>query len=206
MSTAATSISSDHATADEVAEAAARLTPQNYLRLYRAARICLAGSTYTDAEDLVTEAVATPFMAALGQGGRRWPRAIDFMAFLIMTIRGLASDSRRRPERKLTVSQYEQAPDGQERDRFAARSCPTAHSPEDLALDDQDHQDMLAVLAAVQEYFSEDPQVQWVMKGIEGDLPPAEVQQLSGMSVTHYESARRRFRRGVEKLLKRRST
>lgn len=203
---AVSSTSSEYATAEEVAEATDRLTPANYVRLHKAARIRVAGTAFTDANDLVSEAVATPYLAALGEGGRRWPRGVDFMAFLLKTIQGIASDSRRSEERRLTVSQRVRLPDGQERDLLTSRVCPTTASPEDLILDDECHKREDGALAAAREFFKDDPEILSIMKGIENDQSAKSIQESTGMSATQYETARRRWRRGLEKLSLQRST
>ena len=61
-------------TAEEVAQAIQGLSEADYGRLVKAARIRMGGSRYTNPRDLVNDAVLNPYEAALGLGGRRWPR------------------------------------------------------------------------------------------------------------------------------------
>ena len=192
------------ATADEVAQAVQALTDGDYVRLVKAARIKLGGTAYASAEDLVNEAVVTPFRAARGEGGRRWRKDVSFIAFLIMTIRGIASDSRRSATLRRTVSAQRVAKEGEgERDVFDALNL-TVPSVEEQLLDDEQEQEREARnqkdFAAVDEFFRNDDEIQWIMIGIQEQKSPTDIQEISGMSKTQYESAQRRWRRGLEKL------
>lgn len=192
------------AAADEVAQAVQALTDADYVRLTKAARTKLGGTVYASAEDLVNEAVVTPFRAALGEGGRRWRKDVSFVAFLIMTIKGIASDSRRSATRRRTVSAQTMTKEGEgERDVFDALDL-TAPSVEEQLLDDEQEQEWEARhqkdFTAVDEFFRNDDEIQWIMIGIQERKSPIDIQQISGMSKTQYESAQRRWRRGLEKL------
>lgn len=192
------------ATAEEVEQAIQQLSAVDYLRLVKAARILMGGSSYATAEDLADEAIQTPHLAALGQGGRRWPKDVDFMSYLMMTIRGLASDSRNSARQRLTVSSRVPSRDGSnERDVFDDRRFSTL-SPEESIVEgeDQEHSKQADdfCLSKIDERFKDDAEVQWIMRGLREDKGPREIQELSGMTKTQYESAQRRWRRGVEKL------
>ncbi len=192
------------AAADEVAQAVQVLTDADYVRLIKAARIKLGGTVYASAEDLVNEAVVTPFRAALGEGGRRWRKDVSFVAFLIMTIRGIASDSRRSATQRRTVSAQMLMKEGEgERDVFDALDL-TAPSVEEQLLDDEQEQEWEARnqkdFTAVDEFFRNNDEIQWIIIGIQERKSPTDIQEISGMSKTQYESAQRRWRRGLEKL------
>ncbi len=192
------------AAADEVAQAIQALTDADYVRLIKAARIKLGDTVYAGAEDLVNEAVVTPYRAALGEGGRRWPKDVSFVAFLIMTIRGIASDSRRSATQRRTLSAQMLTKEGQgERDVFDALYL-TAPSVEEQLLDDEQEQEREARnqkdLTTVDEFFRNDDEIQWIMIGVQERMSPKDIQEMSGMSKTQYESAQRRWRRGLEKL------
>ncbi len=190
------------ASIEEVAQAIQSLTDVDYGRLYAAAAIKMSGSGYADAGDLVNDAVLSPYRAALGEGGRRWKRTVSFMAFLFMTIQGLASDSRRSAAHRLTDSHRQSGRDDDDEDQDAFETLAVATpSVEVTALNEERQVARRRVMERLQEHFKDDPEVQWIMLGLEEDKGPEEIQELSSMTETQYETARRRWRRALEKLV-----
>jgi DNA-directed RNA polymerase specialized sigma24 family protein len=184
-------------TAHEVRLAIECLTPADYIRLRMAARIYLGGSAYAEPRELVVDALATAYMAAAGAGGRRWKRGVDFMAYLVMTIRGLASDSRRSADRRWTSrGSWEPAPPDS--------AALAMRSPEQERLADEErggHEEQNdANLELVMNHFKNDPEVCWIIKGIMDGIPASRIQKQSGMTSTQYDSAQRRWRRGLDRL------
>jgi DNA-directed RNA polymerase specialized sigma24 family protein len=195
---AATAAISNEATGVEVAEAIAKLTSADHVRLLKAARIKLVGTAYTDARDLYREALITPYAAARGLGGRRWPKDVDFMTFLMKTIQGIASDSRKSAERRQTRPLCD--------NDLGRQDIPANVSPstEEVVEDEQEAVELQyrseINLRRVCDYFSSKPQVMSIINGMQDGKSPSEIQESSGMSKTQYESARRALRRGLEKL------
>jgi len=191
----------DVATVEEVVHAIQSLTEADYDRLAEAAKIRMVGSAYTDPRDLVNDAVLTPYRAVLGQGGRRWKPEVDFIKYLFMTIKGLASDSRRSAEHRLTDSHRQLVrEDGGERDFFESPDVATP-SVERSALEEERHAERRRIVAKVQAAFAIDEQIQWIMMGIEEGMSAEEIQELSSMTRTEYETAHRRWRRGLAKVV-----
>jgi hypothetical protein len=199
------------ATAEEVQRAIQEIDNADYIRLLKVARLKLGGSIYTDPEELVDEALLTPYRAALGEGGRRWKRGVNFVAFLVKTIQGLASDSRGSAERRLTMSNLIPGQEGKpDRDLFE-KPCFGATSAENEVVAQADagtnhlaEEARDAHLAKVREFFRSDEAVNWIIKGIEEDKSAQEIQSLAGMSATQYATARCRWRRGLEAIAKER--
>lgn len=189
------------ATSEEVAHAVQGLTDADYGRLIEAARIKMGGSLYTNPRDLVNDAVLSPYEAALGQGGRRWPKNVAFMAFLFMTIQGLASDSRGSAQRRLTTSNLRPGREGhRDHDLFDSPEFASS-SPQQLALDAEHQARRQREVNKINDHFKNDPEVQWVMMGIEDGRSASEIQELAGMTKTQYESARSRWRRALKRLV-----
>jgi hypothetical protein len=197
----------EFASVDDIRQAIEALTPADSARLRQAGKLCLAGSEYGDPDELLNEALARTFRAAQGEKGRQWSKDVAFMAFLIMTMSGLADDSRK--------SAYM-------RKRKKSEPADGVGTAEKMAGQGHCHADVvtLAVEAGerveaaerakhdmerIDAFFTGDAEIQWLLMGHKDGLPAAEIRELSGMNLVTYASARRRFRRGLEKLFPGRS-
>lgn len=196
-------------TIDDVRQAYEALTNDDLYRLLKLARVFLIGTEYTDPQGLLNEALMRTLRAANGEKGRRWPKDVPFMAFLVQTMRGLADDS-------LNSSHVRQTQD------VEALATEALTADEALGLRGHAHPDFVTLAVEAEErsilsdrakqdaaridaYFTGDEEVGWLIMGHKDDLKAAEIRDLSGMSQTQYETARRRFRRGLEKLFPGRS-
>lgn len=197
----------EFASVDDIRQAIEALSSADSARLRQAGKLCLAGSEYADPDELLNEALVRALRAAQGQKGRRWSKEVAFMAFLIMTMSGLADDSRK--------SVYE-------RKRKKSKPIDGVGIAEKMAGQGHCHADVvtLAVEAGendeaaerasqdmerIDAFFAGDSEIQWLLMGHKDGLPAADIRQLSGMNLVTYASARRRFRRGLEKLFPGRS-
>jgi DNA-directed RNA polymerase specialized sigma24 family protein len=191
-------------TIDEVRAAIDALTDADRLRLRKTASILLAGSDYSDPQDLLNEAVVRTLRAAAGQKGRHWPAGVDFIAYLVQTMKGLASDSRAsvkvRPTRDLETLATES---------LTADEGLGAHGqfhPDVVTLaieagEAADARDAAAEDAAkIDAFFAGDEDVEFLIMGHRDELTPQQVRKDAGLSQTQYETARKRLRRGLEKL------
>lgn len=191
------------ATPEDVADAVDGLTAEDHVRLFKAAATCLGGTPYKSAEELVAAAVSQTYLSAAGDPGRRWPRDVPFIAFMVKTIRGLASDSRKSASWRRTDRIDDLLAEGDERDPLGTHGH-YVQSVEDEVLDEQEQQEQSArnddVLRKIEEFFKGDDDVQAIMMQIEDGLSPKQVQEMFAMSEVKYETARRRLRRGMAKL------
>lgn len=196
-------------TIDDVRQAYEALTNDELYRLLKLARIFLAGTEYADPQDLLNETLMRTLRAANGEKGRHWPKSVPFMAFLVQTMKGLADDS--------LNSSYITQTQGME--NFATEALTAeeglgakGHAHPDIVTlaidageraDDRDRAKRNA--ARIDALFVGDEEVGWLVMGHKDGLKAAEIREISGMSQTQYETARRRFRRGLEKLFPGRS-
>jgi DNA-directed RNA polymerase specialized sigma24 family protein len=162
------------------------LTQADHLRFCSVARLEMRGTSYTTPEELVLLAVQDPWLAARGEGGRRWPPHVPFPAYVIMTIRGMCLDSRRQLKRAAAGKVIWEGGDHEEPDVAAQ-----------VERGDQARIDLEALLT----HFENDSDVRWLIRAERDGLSPAEVKDGSGMTETDYNTARRRLRRGIQKLL-----
>ncbi len=129
-------------TIDDVRQALEALTNDELYRLHKAARSFVGGTEYDSSDDLLNEAVVRTLRAANGEKGRHWPKDVEFVAFLMQTMRGLANDSYNSAYVENTVGLGSLAPeDGTEEDGLGAKGQaqhrqqnygrPGAHHPAD---------------------------------------------------------------------------
>lgn len=201
--------SSDAASADDIRLAIEQLTLPDLLRLRKAARYCLPGSRYNDPDELLNEAVMRTMSAADGGKGRVWRKSVPLMAYLIKTMEGLANDSRESWEQGHIGHLEDMGADGMSSADIADRYGPAqADLPTQLSELEHDRdlqQRAQEDLAKIDDYFKDDIDVSWIIMGIKDGLSSAEIRSLASLTQTQYETARRRFRRGVEKLFPGRS-
>jgi DNA-directed RNA polymerase specialized sigma24 family protein len=176
-----------YATLSDVRVAVGGLTDADYGRLLSAARYWIAGTSFVSAQDLLHDVLAAAFEAANDGPGRRWRTDVTFMAYLWMTAKGVASDSRRSARRWLRCIR---------RPELADSLQPAPPGPEQILVQEDERRQ----LQRVRDHFKDDAQVGWIIRGILEELPARTIMEKSGMSSTDYESAHRRWRRGLERL------
>jgi hypothetical protein len=179
------------ATPQEVWQARQQLTPEQWHRLLKAARIKRGGTSFATAEELVEDVLNSTYIAAAtGCGGRRWRKSVPFMAHLMMSIKGRAHDDRNCADRRHTDRR------GPDRSLHAAQAGDVL---EDL-LHEESRQERQALIEAVRERVRGDRELEEILQGIEEGRPVSEVMGRLNLDITRYESARRRLRRLLEKL------
>jgi DNA-directed RNA polymerase specialized sigma24 family protein len=184
----------EYASVEEVRRAIDGLSDADYLRLHRHARILLGGTPYSCADDLVFDVLSVAFEAACGGRGRRWTRDVKFMTYLHMTIRGVASDSRRTAQRRREVRD-DPGRDTIDSPHLCIPSAEDRSSEEDQRRRENREDECVE---RVTTYFKNDPEVIWVIKGITEGVPASEICKQARMSKRAYDSAHRRFRRGLD--------
>lgn len=183
---------------DEVRAAIEALKPIETYRIRKAAQICLIGTEFQDADELVNEAV----LRSIGGGGRNWPKHVPFVAFMIRTIESLAETSRSSPAQartdRLEGLGIEPDPEG-----FLAANGHTHSDVIEQAIHLEEAQTRMAMVEAdakaIDDLFAADEDVTWILMGIKDGQKMAEICAISGMSSTQYESAQRRMRRKIER-------
>lgn len=196
-------------TIEDVRQAYESLTNDELYRLHKLARALLAGTEYSDPQELLNETLVRTLRAANGEKGRHWPKSVPFVAFLGQTMKGLADDSlnssyiRRTQEMEVLATEVVTADEA-----IGARG----HAHPDVvtlaieAGERSDNHDRASRDAArIDSLFAGDDEVGWLVMGHKDGLKAAEIRNLSGMDQIQYETARRRFRRGLEKLFPGRS-
>lgn len=196
--------SSAPATHDEVALAIERLSDADLLRLEKAASILLGGTEFSNPRELLNEALARALQGGLGPNGRHWPQGVPFQVFVKNAMKSIANTSRHSQHQTEEILAADLVdPTSVEGDAIEvfAKGTPSVEA-QALALEacQVKEEQNAADLAALEKHFNHDEQVDWIMMGIQDGIPSREIQELSGMTPTQYETAHKRFRRGLEKL------
>lgn len=195
------------ASTDDIRQAIELLTPEESIRLRKAASYCLWGTCYSSPDELYNEAVKRAMNAAVGQKGRKWPKNVPFVAFMIKTMQGLSDDSMNSSAQRLTVSADAMALEGSTVDEALGAIPGRGYHHGDvvaMAVEAQERQESYEAAKpdadAIDAFFAGDDEVGYLIMGKKDDMKPAEVREISGMTQIQYDTAKRRFRRGLDKL------
>lgn len=187
------------ATPEEVCQAYEELSDEELYRLRKAATYCLLGSEYREPDEIINEAICRTM-----RGDRNWPMHIPFMAYLIKTFQGLGDDSRQSLQQRRTMQLEGYVADDTSVDEtlgLLGKVHPDAlTSIIEMEVTSEHQERARANLDKIEAHFSKDDHVTWIIMGLKDGLPAAEIQDLGGMTQTQYETAKRRFRRGVDKI------
>jgi hypothetical protein len=194
----------NNATPDDIRAAIEELTNEEAARLRKVAKYCLFGTEYQNPQELINEAILRAMSAAHGDQGRRWKKSVPFMAFLVMTIKGIANDS----QESLPQTRTDYI-DAMATESLTAEDALGTHGHsnpgvEELAIDIEETQERQERAkqdaAAIDARFEGDDDINWIIMGYKDGQTAAEIREISGMTNTQYETAKRRFRRGLEKM------
>jgi len=191
---------SRNATHEEVCDAINALSVADSIAIDLASKSFSRGSDY-EPQELINEAISRTLGGVDSKDGRHWPEDVPFVAFFIMTMMGVANDSRESNHRKRTISLEANTPPGSSVDQLLGAM--SYHHPDPLsqALDSEveaaNERRAKDVLSALETHFVGDDDVSWIILGVREGKKANEIMELSGMNQTQYETARRRYRRGV---------
>ncbi|MGZ8220886.1 MAG: hypothetical protein ACXWT0_04470 [Methylobacter sp.] len=181
---------------DKVTEAIEELITADWIRLKKVAGSFLYGTIFSDADELINET----FLRVLN-GSRKWREDVPFVTFIINAMKSVADGDRNliyKDEEVLATDLSNNDPDSDldpmEKFGNKALSPETVITTEiDRALADED-------LKIIENHFKGNEAVEWVLIGIEDEMSASEIIEMSGMTKTQYESARKSLLRGLDKL------
>lgn len=194
-----------YATAEEICEAVERLTEPEVGRIHRAAQYVLFGTEYTDPQELLNVAVERTLEGVGFKEGRHWPKDVHFVAYLIKTMQSIAEGSSSSIA-QLRTSRLESMA-GHDGDVELALAQEGFSSPDvvEQALELEEANERQARAAAdaalIEAHFVDDEEIQFLIMGDKDGMMPSEIRAVSGMDQTTYDTARRRFRRGLNTLM-----
>lgn len=204
-----------HASVEELSRALTMLTAGERVRLFARARLLVWGTEYTDPQELFNEAVKRAFIAASGskqegERGRPWPiDRVQLPAFLSGCMDSIADTSRESVVQTQTDRLEALAGDTGDVDtvihqagRWNSDVLEQAIEAEEALDREQRAQTDAQVIEA---HFKDDQVVLAIIEGEKADMPVAEVLALFDLDQKTYDTARRRLRRQVDKLMPGRS-
>ena len=190
------------ASVEELSRALTMLTKPERLRLFARARLLVWGTEYTDPQELFNEAVKRALIAANGskqdgERGRPWPiDRIPLPAFLSGCMDSIADTSDRLEAL---------AGDARDVDTVIHRAGRWNTDVVEQAIEVEDtlerQQRARTDAKIIEAHFKDDQEVLAVIEGEKADMPVAEVLALFELDQRTYDTARRRLRRQVDKLM-----
>lgn len=190
-----------NATIEQIEQALQALTEADWMKLRGFASALLWKTGVDDRDELLNETIQR-----LADGDRNWPTNIPFVPFMLNAMRSVA-DGLRGLKSQTSVSLASSLTDPEDSfgddpmDRFAS-DFPT---PEEALIIDEARKEASAALQRIRNHFAGDSDVETILMGIEEEDKPEVVRQAFGMSLTQYETGRKRLRRGLARLFPKRS-
>ncbi|WP_230588809.1 hypothetical protein [Bordetella hinzii] len=195
----------DYATAEEICEAIEGLTEAELGRIHRAAQYALFGTEYTDPRELLGEAVQRTLEGAGAKEGRHWPKVVPFVAYIINTVKSIADGSSNSVTQSRTESLETMAGHDGGAELALAREGFSSPDVVEQALEIEETNERQARAAAdaalIEAHFANDEEIQFLIMGDKDGMKASEIRAVSGMDQTTYDTARRRFRRGLNTLM-----
>jgi len=194
----------------ELSDAVRQLGVDELLRLRRRGDQLVFGTSYASGLELLAEAVARALIGASGSPrerlkGRVWRQGVGFAAFLMVTMKGLASDSR--GSLAVRVERQMEALAGDDGDDAAVALRPELRhaSVEDALLEREESEARLRQVDAdarlIERHFEDDEEVRAILEGEKQAWSPERVRAEFGMTRRAYDAARTRMRRGIDRLM-----
>lgn len=200
-----------HATVDELSLAVSRLTAAEQLRLLARARLLMWGAEYTDPYELINEAVKRALIAASGskrenEHGRPWPiERVPLPAFLARCMDSIANASRESPDQTRVERLEVLAGETGDVDTVISQAGHWNTDALEQAIEVEDtcerQQRARADVAIIEAHFKDDQEVLAVIEGEKEGMSVPEVLALFDLDQRTYDTARRRLRRQLDKLM-----
>lgn len=200
-----------HASVEELSRALTALTSAEQLRLFARARLLVWGTEYTDPQELFNEAVKRALVAASGskregERGRPWPvDRVPLPAFLSGCMDSIANSSRESLSQTQTDRLEALAGEDREVDTVIYRAGGWSADVVEQAIEVEDavdrQQRSQADAQIIETHFKDDQEVLAIIEGEKAEMTVAEVLALFDLDQKTYDTARRRLRRQVDKLM-----
>jgi len=181
---------------DRVVEAIEKLTDLDWTRLRKIAGSFLYGTGFGDADELVNETISRTLA-----GKRKWPPNVEFITFFANAMKSIADG-----DRNLVYKDEEVSASDLPGHDFDTDSNPMEHfgsdalSPETILITEEVKRLAEEDLKIIEDHFKGNEVVEWILMGIEDELAASEIIEMSGMTRTQYESARKSLLRGLDRL------
>ena len=182
---------------DRIVDAIEKLKPPDWNRLRKAASSFLYGTVFSDVDELVNETLCRGL-----SGSRNWPSHVPFLVFFTNAMESVADGDRNLIYKTRQVLATDLLPNNNDEMEFdPIENFGNDNLSPDIIITTEENR-----LVAEEEYknienhFKGNEAVEWVLLGIEDEMSASEIIEMSGMSKTEYESARKSLLRGLDKL------
>lgn len=204
-----------HASREEVGQAFNKLRQEDIVRLKRRAALQIWGTEYKDPLELLGEAVLRAMVATdsnkqKNERGRPWPiERVEFPAFLSKSMDSIADASRESLYQ--TETDGLEALAGEDGDVGTVLHGAGFSTPDivEQAIHLEEIQARQVAAKAdtdlIEKHFAGDQAVLAVIEGEKAEMSPGDVREMFDLDEKTYDSARRRLRRQVDKLMPGRS-
>ncbi|MEN2989344.1 hypothetical protein WG926_13605 [Tistrella sp. BH-R2-4] len=170
---------------DEIASAIRALTPVDWGRLRLVSRKYAAGRPI-EPDDLLQEAM----MRAVDS--RSCPAHVDVVRFLAEAMRSIAHGEGEKAEHKLMLVPVPKT--GEPPAEALAMHDPAPHAEAHMISEEDAASIRMAILAL----FDDDPSAHDIVEGTMAEMTAEELRELTGLSLTAYNSKRRLIRRRID--------
>lgn len=184
------------ATLEQIEQAIEGLSDADWMKIQKLASRQLWGTRLDDPGELVNETIAR-----LIQGKRNWPANFPFVPWMASAMKSVADGLRNLKSMKSEalagdLAGFDEESESDPLDIFGENG----ESPLDALLTEEARQAAAVSLSKIEAHFKGDQDVGWILMGIADGLKAEEIQEMGEMNKTQYETARRRLRRGIERL------
>lgn len=188
-------------TTTRLEEAICALTELDVLRLCKKTRFMVAGLSDDDVMWLFNEAIARALA-----GTRQWPSDVAFDAFIFGAMKSIAHGHRHSLQAVKEISECDlTSPDDEGSEEYFAR-FQGAKGVDETLIEKAEAAVLEANLDELKLYFAGDDHVELVLAALEDGTPRRILVEEFGMSITEYESARKKLRRGADVIFRGRRT
>jgi RNA polymerase sigma-70 factor (ECF subfamily) len=170
-------------------EAIRSLSDADYLRLRKAAKYLSRPTRYTP-EELLSQALYNALA-----GDRQYKPEINLISFLFMTMKSLVSSDCKSQSRHPTEISLDTQTHNTGKVLLEKLQDPYP-SPENIA---ETEENVSFIKQTILDLFDDNLMVQTMVEGIMEEMPPKEIQELTGLDHKSYASARRLIRRRIDK-------
>jgi hypothetical protein len=151
----------------------------------------LGSQRYHCAHELICDALGLAYVAAVtgGKEGRVWRLNVPFVAFMIMTVKGLAADAHKGAYERRGVALETVPEQRDDRDPLAL-----------LLAQEQDEEQARTGRRILKEVSRRDPRIGVIIKGLLKGLSPSEIRKRGQMTEKGYANRRRNLLRMLAEL------
>lgn len=198
------------ASPQELLDAISGLRTEQLLRLYQQGNYYALGTEFADGKELLGEAVRRALIGTTGnrqagERGRPWPKGVDIVGFLMGCMQSIGNGSHHSVAQKAARVAEALVDEDGETNPLLAKHLAFHPGIDDELIAKQDAEARQAIaeadVAEIEKAFADDQEVLGILEGEKDGLPASELREILELNETQYDTARRRMRRKLDKLM-----